>query len=465
MNEQEKYETIKNFVNHGGNKNRVAKKLGISRRQVDRLIIIYNEKGKEGFIHGNRSKKPVNAFSKSFSEDIILLYENKYKAICENDAEINFSHFRDLLERNEQIKVSYFYIYNLLTKHGYNSPKIQKRTKRKRRIEKAKLDKINKDKSIEEITEIVNHQIALEDAHPRKERSKYFGEEIQLDASSLKWFGNTTTHLHLAIDDALGRITGGYFDYQETLKGYYNVAYQILINYGIPYRYLTDNRTVFNYKSLKIKKAEKDVLTQFGYACKQLGIDLKTTSIPQEKSRIERLNETVQSRLPVELRLNGITTIEEANKYLIEKFIPEFNSKFSLPLNTVKSVFEESPSKERLNYILAILTPRKLDNGNAIKFKNEYYQPFKNNNLICFKPKTECLVIQAFDGQILVSIDEEIYELKKVKIRKKLSPNLDEVSNIEPLEKKKYIPPMTHPWKVTYFKKQQQRAHRLGIYA
>ena len=56
MNEKEKYDVIKEQVDHNGNKNRAAKKLGISRRQVDRLIIKYKEKGKSGFIHGNRGK-------------------------------------------------------------------------------------------------------------------------------------------------------------------------------------------------------------------------------------------------------------------------------------------------------------------------------------------------------------------------------------------------------------------------
>ena len=77
MNELQKYEVIKELVDHNGNKNRAAKKLGISRRQIDRLIIKYKEKGKAGFVHGNRTRKPVNALDKSISEDIILLYKSK----------------------------------------------------------------------------------------------------------------------------------------------------------------------------------------------------------------------------------------------------------------------------------------------------------------------------------------------------------------------------------------------------
>lgn len=73
MNELEKYKVIKELVDHNGNKNRASKKLGITRRQIDRLIITYKEKGKSGFVHGNRSKQPVHTKDKSISENIILI--------------------------------------------------------------------------------------------------------------------------------------------------------------------------------------------------------------------------------------------------------------------------------------------------------------------------------------------------------------------------------------------------------
>ena len=66
-----------------------------------------------------------------------------------------------------------------------------------------------------------------------------------MDASPHVWFGDVLPHLHLAVDDATGKIVGAYFDDQETLNGYYHVLYQILVNYGILYKFLTDRRTVF----------------------------------------------------------------------------------------------------------------------------------------------------------------------------------------------------------------------------
>ena len=190
--------------------------------------------------------------------------------------------------------------------------------------------KINLAMSDEQINEIVNHEIALEDSHPRQEKPKYFGEIIEQDGSIHLWFGDKKCCLHLAVDKATNTIVGAWFDKQETLNGYYHVFYQILTNYGIPYKFVTDNRTVFNYMSLNPDKrtSDKDVLTQFGYACKQLGTSIETTSVSQAKGLIERDNGTFQGRLVQKLRLNNITTIDEANKYLIEVFVPKFNSKF-----------------------------------------------------------------------------------------------------------------------------------------
>lgn len=459
MNELQKYEVIKELVDHNGNKNRASKKLGISRRQVDRLIIIYKEKGKSGFIHGNRSKKPVNTLDMSISEDIILLYKTKYY-------DFNFNHFKEFLEKKENIKVSYKFIYKTLTKAGILSPKARKKTKRAYTKNKLLSEKkINLAMSNEQVESIINHEIALEDSHPRGEKPKYFGEIIEQDGSIHEWFGGIKTCLHLAIDKATSTIVGAYFDKQETLNGYYHIFHQILINYGIPYKFLTDNRTVFNYMSLNPDKrtSDKDVLTQYGYACKQLGVELETTSVSQAKGLIERTNGTFQGRLVQELRLNNITTIEEANNYLLNVFVPYFNEKFALDYKKFESVFENSPSKEQINYILSILTPRKIDNGNSIKYQNKYYQPYLNDELKCFMPKTECLVIKAFNGDLLVTIDEQILELRELSRNERFSKEFDEHTEVK--EKKVYIPPMSHPWKLDSFKKQLQRSHYQHQYA
>lgn len=461
MKEKNKYDYIKELVDHNGNKKRVALKLGISERQVNRLIVKYKENGKSSFVHGNRGQKPTKAIDNAISNNIIQLYKTKYQGY-------NYNHFKDMLEEFEEIKVSYNYLYTLLRANKLYSPKIRKVTKRKIKIEEKRLLKELKDKSDLDIKKIVNHEIALEDSHPRQERPKYFGENIEMDGSIHLWFGETKACLHLAVDRCTNIIVGAYFDQQETLNGYYNVFYQILNKYGIPNKFTTDNRTVFNYNILNADKQtdERDVLTQFGYACKQLGTDLVTTSVAQGKPLIERCNGTFQGRLVNEFITFNITTIGEANEYLIKKFIPRYNKKFALDKEQFDTVIEEINDKHKINYTLALLTPRKIDNGNSIKFNNEYYQPYLNNKLKCFMSKTEVLVIKAFDGSLLVSIDNQILELRKLEKFKKTSEfDTDEVDAIEKKEKKTYIPSNTHPWKIKCFLQHQKKAHTEKVYA
>jgi len=459
MNEQQKYEIIKELVDHEGNKNKAALKLNLSRRQVNRLIIKYKENGKSAFVHGNRNRKPINVLDKSISEHIILLYNGKYQGF-------NFCHFKDYLEEEENIKASYNFIYSTLIKEGILSPKARRKTRRKAAKERLlKEKKINQNMNDEQVETIINHEIALEDSHPRGEKPKYFGELIEQDGSIHNWFGDKRSCLHLAIDKATSTIVGAWFDKEETLNGYYQVLYQILTTYGILNKFLTDNRTVFNYMSLNPDKrtSDKDVLTQYGYACKQLGVDLTTTSVSQAKGLIERTNGTFQGRLVNELKLNGIIDIDKANNYLTQIFVPKFNSKFAMNYKSFPSIFESSPNEEKINYTLAVLTSRKIDNGNSVKYYNKYYQLYSNNELKCFKPKSEVLVIKAFNNELLATIDEKVYELKELSRNERFSKEFDEIKVVK--ERKKYIPPMTHPWKLDSFKKQLERSHYQREYA
>lgn len=458
MDAQKKYETIKALVDTNGNRKRAATNLSLTVQHIGRLIKIYKECGKAGFIHGNTNRKPKNALPQTLLDTIILLYRNKYQGF-------NFKHFHEYLEEEEEIKVSYSAVYKALRGANIYSPKIRKATKKRLKKEQLEKQKLLKNKTNEEIEKIINHEIALEDSHPRREKPKYFGEITEMDGSFHLWFGDKKACLHLAADRCTNTIVGAYFDWQETLFGYYNVFKQILENYGIPSKFVTDNRTVFAYRSLSEnnRTSEKNVLTQFGYACKQLGVSIETTSVPQAKGLIERDNGTFQGRLVNELRLNNITTIEDANKYLTEVFVPKFNSKFALNYKKFKSVYEKSPSEKQINYTLAVLSIRTIDNGNSLKYKYEYYQPYSNNRLVCFKPKTECLVIKALDGQLLATIDDKIYELRKLNLHEKYSKEFDTIPK-EKKKRKKYIPPMNHPWRISCFKKHLNNSEH-SVYA
>ena len=358
-------------------------------------------------------------------------------------------HFTELLAKQEDISVCDTTVRNWLYEENILSPKAKGKTRKKlkNKLKKAKEEAsaIKEKRDLDTALEYLERQ----DAHPRRPRCANFGELIQMDASPHVWFGDVLTHLHLAIDDATGKIVGAYFDEQETLNGYYHVLYQILVNYGIPYKFLTDRRTVFEYKRKNASSDEEDTYTQFSYACSQLGIELESSSVPQAKGRVERLNQTLQSRLVIEMRLAGVLTIEEANEFL-NSYIKEFNEQFALPINSTKTVFEKQPSIEKINQILAVIAERKIDAGHCIRFENKYYIPVTGNNTdVYLKKGMTALVIRSFDGRLYVNILDQLFALKEIPKRLERSKEFDEVK--EPRTHKIYIPPMSHPWKHASF--------------
>lgn len=442
MDEQKKYEVIKKLVDSQGNKDRAAITLGITRRQVDRLIIAYKEKGKAAFVHGNRGRKPAITIPDEIRNAVVDFYRTKYY-------EANFVHFTELLQRNEGITLSVSAVTSFLEAENILSPRVTK-AKKKRKKKELELEKLAA-KTKKEADEIQANIVALEDAHSRRPRCAYFGELIQMDASPYEWFGTGKTTLHIAVDDATGRITGAYFDRQETLKGYYHIFAQILRKYGIPYKFFTDRRTVFTYKKKNSPDIGEDTCTQFAYACKQFGTQIEYSSVPQAKGRVERMFETLQSRLPVELRLAGITDIDAANEFL-DSYIDEFNAKFALSSNNIKSVFETQPSEETINLTLAVLTQRTVDSGHCIQFNKHYYRMINSRGIQEHYLKgTKVMVVQAFDGSLFCSVnDKTIYALDEIPKHEKKSKELDPDYQ-KPEPQKRYIPPMNHPWRSQSF--------------
>ncbi|MFI3251896.1 MAG: ISNCY family transposase [bacterium] len=449
MNETYKYEVIKKLVDCKGNKYNAALKLHCTIRTINRLIKLYKISGKKGFIHGNKNRQPKHTFDSKVKEKIISLYKNEFR-------DCNIVHFTEILDKYYDISVSDQTVNNWLRNEYVLSPKARRETKKKMK----KIIKQNSKKSIN-IETIKEATMSIENTnpHPRRPRSTYFGEMIQMDASSFNWFNNEVNHLHLAVDDCTGTVVGAYIDTQETLNGYYNVFSQILKTQGIPAMFYTDRRTVFEYKRKNTALDDEDTFTQFSYACHQLGVAIKTSSVPQAKGRVERLNQTLQSRLPIEFKIAGVKTIEEANEFL-NHYVKEYNKQFALCKHSIKSVFEKQPDLDKINRTLAILSKRKVDNGSCIKYKNKYYIPHTNKGIAFHaKRKSDALVIESFDKQLYVSILDQLYKMVEVPTHKKYSIEFD--SNIEIKSKKIYIPPMEHPWKhASYCNYLAKQAHR-----
>ena len=432
--ERKKLEVIRKVISKEMTIKEATCELGLSRQQIHRLINVYKKEGESGFAHKNRGKTPSNKIDCKIIEEIQQLYLDDFY-------DHNYEHF--LEEIKDRYSISYPSLYRCLSSDDIISPLAHKETIKlyNERMEKA----INGEEKIqEEIVELFqSRQISFEKAHTRRSSNKFgFGQEVQMDACEKIWFGNVVTYLHLAVDKGTKKVLFGWFEYEELTRGYFVLLYNIIINYGIPEKIKADNRNSFSNNKNQVDT------TQFGSICNALGIQLETTSIPTGKPNVERENGTFKNRLIAELRHEGITEIDEANKYLNEIFIPKMNKKFSYEIDPKTSKMKPNNySLEELNLIISEKYTRIIDNASSIKYNNKYYVPInpKTGEVTCFMKKTECTFIITYNAEYWCKIEDNYYMMLEIQDRNTTMKK--EIDNNNPTEKKKYIPPENHPWR------------------
>ncbi|HLS53080.1 MAG TPA: ISNCY family transposase [Tissierellaceae bacterium] len=393
-----------------------AEALDLSERQVSRLKKGVMEEGPSFIIHGNRGRKPKHATANETKDLIIKLKKTKYK-------EANFLHFQELLEEHENIKVSYPTVYRILTEAGIKSPK--KHRKRK--------------------------------TYHRRKRKPQRGMLVQIDASPHTWIiGEKAFDLHGAIDDATGEILALHFTPNECMEGYFEIVRQIVSNHGIPTSFYCDRHTIFispNDGKLSIEdqlKGKQVNLTQFGRAMDELGINIIKAYSPQAKGRIERLWGTLQSRLPVEFKIHGITTIEDANAFLV-KFIEKYNKKFSVEPEDFKSAFRDLDSNINLDHILCIKDERTIIEGSAFSYGGQYYQLIQNGKKVASMPKAKLTVLTSSRIGIKATYSGVVYDTKTLDERPKKA--VTNQSKSKKSQNNKTKPAKDHPWRQPINKK------------
>jgi transposase len=312
-----------------------AEALGISERQMTRLRNGVKKEGAAHLIHKNKGRTPAHTVTEEEKQAIVELYRG------EKYVGANFVHFSELLAEHEEISLSRPTVHRVLKSAGIESPKKRRRFK----------------------------------AHRSRKRKAQEGLMVQLDATPYKWFGgNAVFALHGSIDDATGNITGAYMTKNECLHGYYEVMRQTIERNGVPVSVYADMHTIFrspNAGKVTIEeqlegKAVND--TQFGRAMKELGITLIGARSPQAKGRIERLWDTLQSRLIIEFRIQNIKTTHDANAFLID-YIPKFNEKFAVNPELAEKAYV--PNTQDLDIILSVKETRTADNGGVFSFSGK----------------------------------------------------------------------------------------------
>ena len=212
----------------------------------------------------------------------------------------------------------------------------------------------------------------------RQRRSAY-GEMLQFDGSYHDWFegrsGIKEACLLAAIDDATGRVTDAEFAPHEGVFPVFTFWKRYCETQGKPRSIYLDKFSTYKMNCAEAKE-NPDLKTQFQRAAEELHIEPIFANSPQAKGRIERLFDTFQDRLVKELRLAKISTVEEANTFLKEKFIPGFNAKFSVEPASSADLHRTLTAKERkeLPSIFSRQEERTVQNDFTFSFKNRWYQ-------------------------------------------------------------------------------------------
>jgi hypothetical protein len=209
--------------------------------------------------------------------------------------------------------------------------------------------------------------------HQLRERRACFGELIQIDGSRHDWFEGRAGPcvLLVFIDDATGQLVQLLLVEQESFFSYCQAAEGYFKHYGKPVALYSDRHGIFrvNVPSTGTGKA----LTQFGRAMQELDIQVICANSPQAKGRVERVIQTLQDRLPKEMRLRGIASMIQGNAYLPE-FIADFNQRFVVEPRSTVNAHRPLTTKDDLARILTWQETRTLSKNLTLQFHKLVYQ-------------------------------------------------------------------------------------------
>jgi len=375
-----------------------ATMLGLSERQVRRLVREVRERGDRGVIHALRGLSSNRRIPEETREVVLSLYRERYPDFGPKLA-------TEKLWECYGIKISDETLRRWLIEAGF----WKKRRKRS----------------------------CFRRWRPRKE---CFGQMVQMDGSHHDWLEGRGPKLVLMgyIDDATNTIYGRFYDYEGTMPAMDSFRGYIK-KYGLPMSVYLDRHTT--YKSPK-KLTEWEAvagiesLSQFERALKELGVEVIHARSPQAKGRIERLFGVLQDRLVKEMRLEGITTKEEANAFL-EEYLPRYNERFVVCPAHEADTHVKLPLHVDLDRYLCIKTKRSIGKDNTIALDGRLYQIQEQGG-------KKVVVEERLDGSMLIISNNTSLKYKEIteRPRKEVIPKTDIREFNRPPK-----PSKNHPWK------------------
>jgi transposase len=323
---------IKMVVEGGVRQRKAACNLGVSTRQVKRLVRRYRQSGCKGLIDGRGGSKPK--YTEEFKAQVIAIVSSKYADFSPTFAQEKLNDVDKLYVNREALRQ---WMISASLWHG---------KKRKVRV-----------------------------IHQSRQRRPRIGELVQIDGSHHDWFEGRAPKccLLVFIDDATSCIMQARFEEAETTLGYFRCVNGYLAKYGRPLAFYSDRYGVFIVNKVDSISGLRGI-TQFQRAMGELNIAMILANSPQAKGRVERANQTLQNRLVKEMRIRGISGIEQGNEY-IDEFIRTHNAQYAvLPQSEEDAHRELEISQERLDYILSRHEERKLSKNLEVSYGNALYK-------------------------------------------------------------------------------------------
>jgi transposase len=306
--------------------------LNLGVRQIKRLLKAYRTKGAAGLVSKHRGRKGNNRLSEEVKKKALNLLKTKYKGFGPTLAH------EKLVER-EKLKLSDESVRQLMIAEELWKP----------------------------------HKAKKEPVHQLRERRACFGELIQIDGSPHDWFEGRAAAcvLLVFIDDASGKLVQLRFVESESFFSYCQAAEGYLRQDGKPVAFYSDRHGIFRVNVPSTGSGE--ALTQFGRAMQELDIQIICANSPQAEGRVERVIQTLQDRLPKEMRLRGISNMTEGNAYLPE-FSKDFNQRFAVEPRSSVNAHRPLTTKEDLSHILTWQERRTLSKNLTLQFQKTVYQ-------------------------------------------------------------------------------------------
>jgi transposase len=305
---------------------------GMSVRNMQRMRARYQEGGYTGLFDHRRGRRSIHRVPMETAERVLALYRDQY-------ADCNVRHFHEKLAEVENIRISYSWVKQALQGAGLVA-KRHKRGPHRRRCPRRPLP----------------------------------GMLLHIDGSKHRWFRDDRYYdLIVILDDATSEIYYAQLVEEESTRTVMAAAREVIETKGLFCALYSDRGSHFFVTPKGGGKVDKQNLTQFGRALRELSITMIAAYSPQARGRSERNFGTWQGRLPQELRLAGITAVEEANRFLRERYIAEFNRKFTVKPAERGTAFRRC-GRSDLDWIFTIQTERVVDKDNTVAIGDRWWQ-------------------------------------------------------------------------------------------